>query len=230
MASAIITSFFTRGGTPATDIETVSAGASPVVRIWEVTDGTPSGDAFIGEFVMIPMEDGADDDGFYKYEFTDTPDGFDDSKTYTFRADGGPSIPPAERYQVARLDPSENLDAAAVENAVWDAPRLSHNNAGSTGEGLNQIKADTTAISQNLYLNADSVLEMVELHLKLDAGRTKIDPTTNTLTVYDTDCTTILRQYKLYDSTGAESVNDVCERVPKVEGPGDTTTVTNTCP
>ncbi len=230
MASAIITSFFTRGGIPATDIETVSSGAYPVVRIWEVVDGTPSGDTFIGEFTMIPMEDGANDDGFYKYEFTDTPDGYDENKTYTFRADGGPSLPPAEQYQVARLDPSENLDAAAVEQAVWEAPRLSYNNPGTTGEALNQIKADTTAIATNLYLDADSVLEIVQLHLKLDAGRTKIDPVTNTLTVYDEDCTTILRQYKLYDSTGTESVTDVCERVPKVKGTGDGTTITDTCP
>lgn len=230
MASAIITSFFTRGGTPATNIETISGGTFPVVRIWEVIDGSPAGDAFIGEFVMIPMEDGVNDDGFYKYEFTDAPDGFDESSTYTFRSDGGTSIPPGERYQVARLDPSENLDATAVENAVWDANRIAHNNPGSTGEGLNQIKADTTAIAQNLYLGADSVLEIVQLHLKLEAGRTKIDPVTKTLTIYDVNCTTILRQYNLYDSAGTASVTDVCERVPKVEGIGDTTTITGTCP
>ena len=230
MASAVITSFFTRGGTPATDIETVSAGTYPVVRIWEVIDGTPAGDAFIGQFIMIPMEDGANDDGFYKYEFTDIPDGFDETKTYTFRSDGGPSIPGGERYQVARLDPSENIDIDEIADAVWDEPSADHLSAGSTGLVLSQIKADTTAIAQNLYLNADSVLEIVQLHLKLDAGRTKIDPTNNTLTVYDEDCTTILRQYKLYDSTGTESVTDVCERVPKVKGTGDTTTITDTCP
>lgn len=230
MASAVITSFFTRGGIPATNIETVSGGAYPVVRIWEVIDGTPAGDAFIGEFTMIPMEDGVNDDGFYKYEFTDAPDGFDETKTYTFRSDGGPSIPPGERYQVARLDPSENLSAQAVEDAVWDADRLSHNNAGSTGEALNQIKADTTAISQNLYLDADSVLNVTQLLLKLEAGRTKIDPTAKTLTVYDEDCVTVLRVFDLYDSTGTPSVTDVCERKPTTKGPSDGTTITDTCP
>lgn len=230
MASAMITSFFTRGGNPATDISTVSGGTYPILRIWEVIDGTPAGEVFVGQFVMSTMIDGVNNDGFYKYEFTDVPDGFDENKIYTFRVDGGPSIPPGERYQVERLDPSENIDATVIENAVWEAPRLSHNNPGTTGEGLNQIKADTTAIAQNLYLDADSVLEIVQLHLKLDAGRTKIDPTNNTLTIYDEDCTTILRQYKLYDSTGTESVTDVCERVPKVKGTGDGTTITDTCP
>lgn len=229
MASVVITSFFTRGGTPATNIETVSAGASPVVRIWEVTDGTPGGDAFIGEFVMIPMEDGANDDGFYKYEFDDG-DGFDEAKTYTFRTDGGTSIPPGERYQVARLDPSENIDLDEIADAVWDEPTADHLTAGSTGLALSQIKADTTNIATQLYLDADSVQNMVEVLLKLEAGRTKIDPTAKTLTVYDEDCTTVLRVFDLLDSTGTPSVTDVCERVPKVKGTGDTTTITDTCP
>jgi len=229
MASVVITSFFTRGGNPATNIETVSSGAFPVIRIWEVVDGTPSGDSFVGEFTMIPMEDGANDDGFYKYEFMDT-DGYDDAKTYTFRADGGTSIPLGERYQVARLDPSENLDPDAIADAVWDEPKADHLNPGSTGEALSQIKADTTSIISNLYLGADSVLGLLELLVKLEAGRTKIDPTNNTLTVYDEDCVTVLRVYKLYDSTGAESVSDVCERVPVTKGPSDTSSITDTCP
>jgi hypothetical protein len=230
MASVVITSFFTIGGVPATDIETVSGGTYPVVRIWELIDGTPSGDSFVGEFTMIPMEDGANDDGFYKYEFTDAPDGYDPEKTYTFRADGGPSLPSNGRYQVARLDPSDSLDAAAVGNAVWDVQKADHLVAGSTGEALSQIKADTTSIAQNLYLDADSVQNMMEVLLKLEAGRTKIDPTAKTLTVYDEDCTSILRVFELFDSTGTPSVTDVCERVPVTKGAGDTTTVTDTCP
>lgn len=229
MASVVITSFFTRGGTPATNIETVSAGANPVVRIWEVTDGTPGGDAFIGEFVMVPMEDGANDDGFYKYEFDDG-DGYDEAKTYTFRTDGGTSIPPGERYQVARLDPSENLDPAVIADAVWDEAQADHLGAGTTGLNLAQIKADTTNIATQLYLDADSVQNMLEVLLKLEAGRTKIDPTAKTLTVYDEDCTTVLRVFELFDSTGTPSVTDVCERVPRVKGAGDTTTITDTCP
>ncbi len=230
MASVVITSFFTRAGIPATNIEAVSAGAYPVVRIWEVIDGSAGGDDFVGEFTMVPMEDGTNDDGFYKYEFTDVPDGYDPEKTYTFRADGGPSIPTNGRYQVARLDPSDSLDATSVSQAVWDVQKADHLVVGSTGEALSQTKADTTSIAQNLYLNADSVLNMLEFLVKLEAGRTKIDPVNNTLTIYDTDCTTVLRVYKLYDSTGAESVTDVCERVPVTEGPSDGLSVTDTCP
>ena len=174
------------------------------------------------------MEDGANDDGFYKYEFDDVTDGYDPAKTYAFRADGGPSLPPGERYQVARLDPTET--AEGIADAVWDEPRADHLTVGSTGEALSQIKADTTDIIDKLYLDADSVLEVVQLLLKMDAGRTKIDPTANTLTVYDEDCTTVLRVFDLFDSTGTPSVTDVCERVPVTKGPGDTTTITDVCP
>ena len=62
------------------------------------------------------------------------------------------------------------------------------------------------------------------------AGRTRIDPTSKTLTVYDEDCTTILRVFNLYDSTGTPSVVDVCERKPVTKGPGDTSTITDVCP
>lgn len=229
MASVVITSFFTKNGQPATDIETESAGTHPVIRIWRVVDGLPNTDAFVGEFLMVPMEDGSADDGFYKFEFDDL-NGYDPTATYTFRTDGGASVPNAERYQVARLDPSENIDYEGIADAVWDEPRAEHLDAGSTGEALNLIKADTTAIADNLYLNADSVKEIVEVLLKLEAGRTKIDPVTNTLTVYDEDCTTPLRVFKLYDSTGAESVTDVCERKPITKGAGDSTTITDVCP
>lgn len=229
MASVVITSFFTRGGQPATNLETAGGGGYPLVRIWEVSDGTPAGDAYIGEFLMIPMEDGSADDGFYKYDFTDLS-GYDEAKTYTFRADGGPTLPPGERYQVARLDPSENLDTAAIADAVWDEPRAEHVDPGSTGEALNQIRADMSDALDKLYLDADSVLEMVQLLIKMEAGRTRIDPTQNTLTVYDEDCTTPLRVFKLYDSTGAESVTDVCERKPVTKGPGDGTSITDVCP
>ncbi len=230
MAEVLITSFFTRGGNPATNIETVTPGF-PVVRIWEVVDGTPSGDTFIGEFVMSPVEDGANDDGFYKFEFTDT-DGYDDTKSYVLRSDGGASLPANEKIQTARIEPAIalNVDANAVADAVWDEPRADHLIPGSTGEALNQLKADTTDIIDKLYLDTDSVLEVVQLLLKLEAGRTRIDSTANTLTVFDEDCTTPLRVFQLLDSSGTPSVTEVCERKPITKGPSDTTTITDVCP
>ena len=226
MAEVLITSFFTRGGLPAINIEAVTAGF-PVVRIWEVFNGTTSGDTFVGEFGMTPVEEGSNDDGFYKYEF-DTGDGYDPLKTYIFRSDGGASLPGGERYQVARLDPSENIEAIA--DAVWDEPRADHLQVGSTGEALSQIKADTTDLIDKLYLDADSVLEVVQLLLKLEAGRTRINPANQTLTIYDENCSTPLRVFQLLDSSGTPSVTEVCERKPITKGIGDGTSITDVCP
>lgn len=229
MASVVITSFFTRGGSPATNIETLTPGY-PKARIWEVVDGTPTGDSFIGEFVMIPMEDGSNDDGFYKYEF-DGLAGYLTTKTYTIRTDGGTSLPPGERFQVARIDPAADLGIAVqdIVDGVWDEPRAAHILPGSTGEALSQIKADTTAMSNALYLDSDSVLEVVQLLLKMEAGRTRIDPTNQTLTVFDEDCTTPLRVFRLLDHTGTPSSTEICERRPIGKGAGDTTTITDVC-
>lgn len=226
MAEVLITSFFTRSGQPANNIETITPGF-PIVRIWQVVDGTPSGDAFIGEFEMIPVEDGSNDDGFYKYSFSDV-DGYVPTNTYIFRSDGGGSISLGERYQVARLDPTDT--AEGIADAVWDEPRTDHLIVGSTGEALSLIKADTTNIIDRLYLDPDSVFALTNLLLRLEAGRTRIDPTNQTLTIYDTDCVTPLRVFKLLDNTGTPSVTSVCERRPITEGPGDTTTITGTCP
>lgn len=226
MAEVLITSFFTRGGNPATNIETVTPGF-PVVRIWEIINGSPAGDQFIGQFVMSSIEDGANDDGFYKYEF-DTASGYIPTKIYVFRSDGGSSLPTGEQYQVARLDPTDSVEAIA--DAVWDEPKADHLQVGSTGEALSQIKADTIDIIDKLYLDVNSVLEVVQLLLKMEAGRTRIDPTANTLTIYDEDCSTILRVFNLLDSSGMPSVTQVCERKPITKGPGDTTTITDICP
>jgi hypothetical protein len=232
MAEIMITSFFTRGGIPATNIETLTPGY-PLVRVWEVSSGSPAGDVFVGQFNMSPMEDGSNDDGFYKYEFTSS-DGYDETKTYVFRSEGGSSLPPHEQYQVARFEPDPditvNVDVDDIADAVWDEPRADHLIPGSTGEGLSQIKADTSDIIDKLYLDANSVLEVTQLLLKLEAGRTKIDPVNHTLTVFDEDCTTPLRVFDLLDSTGNPSVSEVCERVPVTKGSSDNTTITDVCP
>jgi len=233
MAEIIISSYFEDNSGPIT-------GLTPTVRIWDV--GTVSDELVVGatcgtgqatDGVMIEVEDcgspAGEQDGFYRFVFTDTI-GYNPTKTYVVRVDGGVSLASNCRYQTSKITPADALSAADVADAVWDEPKADHLVPGSTGEALSQTKADTADIIDKLYLDADSVLEVVQLLLKLEAGRTKIDPTTNTLTVYDEDCTTVLRVFNLYDSTGAPSVIDVCERKPVTKGPSDNTTITDTCP
>lgn len=111
---------------------------------------------------------------------------------------------------------------------MWDEPRLSHTTIGTTGEAVNLDRADITAIR---VTDLPAILALLDLVRKYDTNRTVIDPTTKTLTVYDDDCSTVLRVFQLYDSTGTPSIADVCEREPKasVGGIGSTSDGEATC-
>jgi hypothetical protein len=221
MAEFVISSYFEDNTGPVT-------GLTPTIRIWEVTSagdelivGAPCGTGLATDGTMVEVEDcgspATTQDGFYRFVFADTI-GYSPTTTYVVKIDGGGSLQTRYRYQTGEIIPS-----------VLDAARTDHLISGSIGEAISQTKADTSDIIDKLYLDADSVLEVVQLLLKMEAGRTRIDPTQNTLTVFDEDCTTVLRVFKLYDSAGNESVVDVCERKPVVKGVSDGTTITDVC-
>lgn len=232
MAEIVISSYFEDNNGPI-------IGLTPTARIWEVTAtgddlivGTPCGSGQITDGNMFELDDcgsPAAIDGFYRFTFDDTI-GYDPTKNYVVRVDGGASLQTRFRYQTNRISPADAVSIEEVADAVWDENRADHLGVGTTGEALSQIKADTTSIANKLYLEADSVLEVVQLLLKMESGRTKIDPAQNTLTVYDDDCTTVLRVFNLLDSAGNPSVVDVCERKPVVKGIGDGTSITPVCP
>lgn len=218
MAQIEINSFFTKGGIPATDIDDknpIGGRNYPLVRIWEVAgsaynlvvgDTIGSGQNFDG--TMVPVADTGVEDGFYSFLFTDLI-GYDEIKTYLIRSDGGPSLPPNERYQVAHLD-SVASNAAEIADAVWDEAQIDHLNAGSMGLALSQTKANT----DQLFLDVAAVQSIVDLILKYDTNRTKIDTVNNEMLIYDDDCTTVLRKFKLLDSAGVPSTSELCERKP----------------
>lgn len=208
--SALITSFFTRVGVPATDIPTATPGF-PTIRIWEVVAadqtlviGAPEGTGDPGggvgtDGVMtilfdktagVPGSGGlpvaGSIDGFYKFEFT-VPMGFVSTSNYVARMDGGPSVPAGERYIVVRFSPNDNIDVQV--SAFWDEPQAGHTTIGTMGGLLDVIR-------------------------KYETNRTRIDSTAMTLTVYDDDCTTVLRVFDLLDGAGAPSIDEVCERKP----------------
>ncbi|MCK5020417.1 MAG: hypothetical protein KAS32_25500 [Candidatus Peribacteraceae bacterium] len=216
MAQIEINSFFTKGGQPATSIDDdnpIGGKNYPLIRIWEVTgsvytlivgDTIGTGQNFDG--TMVPVTTAGVEDGFYSFVFTDTI-GYDETKTYLIRSDAGPSIPPQERFQVASIDSSF---ISVVADAVWDEALTDHLSVGSTGLALSQTKANT----EQLFLDVAAVQSIVELILKYDTNRTKINTITKTLTVYDDDCTTVLRTFSLLDHTGTPSTSEVCERKP----------------
>lgn len=206
MTAVVITSFFTQNGNPAINI----GGGYPQIEIWQINAGTGP-DVLVGTFAMTQVTDLASDTaGFYKYTFNSPP--FDPTQTYLFRTDGGPTLSAGERYQSVQLDPTGVLTNVAAE--VWNATSSTFLAAGSTGAVLAQTNANTQAIANNLFLNSNSVLDLVQLLLAYDTNRTKIDPTAKTLTVYETDCVTPLRVFQLLDTTGAPSITEVAERKP----------------
>ncbi len=208
--SALITSFFTRSGIPATDIPTVTPGF-PTIRIWEVSApdqtlviGAPEGTGDPGggvgtdgimtimfdKTVGVPGSGGAPPagsiDGFYKFDFT-TVMGFLPTLNYVARVDGGASVPAGERYQTVKFGPNENIDVKV--DAFWEEPHADHTSITTMGGLLNTLR-------------------------KYETNRTVVDPVLNTLTVYDDDCTTVLRVFDLLDSSGFPSSDIVCERKP----------------
>ncbi len=217
MNSITITSYFSKNGIP-------SINLTPTIRIWEVNTnilliGSPDGinlnvDGIMSEMISLPA---GTQDGFYKFEFTQSL-GFDSSKQYLIKVDGGVSENNYQRYQISQIEPIVD-----VVDAIFNEPIIQHTQVGSFGEKINQISANT----QQLTLNLIDVMDLLNLVLKYDTNRTKIDIVNHTLTVYDDDCSTPLRTFKLYDANGIPSVADVIERRPIAIGTTDGQPVCN---
>jgi len=159
-------------------------GLSPTIRIWEVLT---AGDVLI--VTDAPMTEVGD--GFYKYEFAT----YDPLKDYLFRTYGGATLPTSEQYQKA-----SNRNSA---KEVWSADTASNNLAGSFGEAVNDIN-----------INVSTALTVLDILLKYQSNRTKVDPVANTLTIYDDDGISILQVFNLYDDTGTPNSECVYERRP----------------
>ncbi len=209
MAEIEINSLFTNAGQPA-------SGLSPTVRIWEVSGsvqtlivGATGGTGQNTDGAMIEIFDSGSpgvSDGFYTFLFTDLI-GYDPLKKYLIRSDGTIALPTTDRFQSGSIDPIEQT----IIDGVWDEQiSPDHLGVGSAGLILSEIKADTTS----LFLDINDVNTLVTTILKYDTNRTKIDDTAKTLTIYDDDCTTVLRVFSLLDQTGTPSTSSVCERKP----------------
>lgn len=198
----IISSFFTFNGAPA-----IGLSPLPTLIIYSVTGTTQT--VVVSGVSMVEVGS-----GFYQYLFT----AYDPTQEYVFRADGGSTYisDNPERYQagaiqVATITSSTTTDIAA---AVWDQTTSTHVAAGTFGLLEQQTAANVVAVANNLYVNANSVLDIVNLLAQYEMNRTKIDPVACTLTVYEADCVTPLRVFKLLDTTGAPSISEVAERKP----------------
>lgn len=99
---------------------------------------------------------------------------------------------------------------AQIADAVLDETLTDHLGVGSTGLAIAQTQADAASAA----LDAGQTKLLVELLLKYESNRTKVDNIAKTLTVYDNDGTSILKVFNLKDFTGTPSVTTIAERIP----------------
>lgn len=210
MAEILITSYFEDSSGPVT-------GLSPTIRIWQIASGgntlivgTPCGSGLATDGVMTEISDcgsPVSKDGFYSYTFT-TALGYNVSSTYLVRTNGGAPLALSFRFQSSTIVPT---DVEAIGNAVWDAKSSDH--VGGSPVTMGQLQNDTyTSVETIRTTDIPAVFTLLSLVRKYNTNRTKIDVTAKTLTIYDDDCITPLRIFRLLDSTGTPSVSEVCER------------------
>lgn len=159
-------------------------GLSPTIRIWEIDS---LGDTLVvNDAAMIEVGD-----GFYKYSFS----AYDPTKEYLFRSDGSTTLPASERYQKA-----SNRHGG---QETWSVDTDSNNLSGSFGEAVNDIN-----------INVNTAITVLDILLKYESNRTKVDPLSNSLTIYDDDGISILQVFALFDEDGKSNSECVYERRP----------------
>lgn len=178
-----------------------ATGLAAVIRIWQL--GVSSDTMIVVDSAMVEVGD-----GFYKYDFT----GYQNDQQYLFRTDGGVTMVTADRYQYGSVELATVDDATQddIASKIWDVSSSDHLTAGTMGASMAMIKADTSTITVGVSL----LQSLVDMMLKYQRNRTKIDPVTKQLIIYDDDCTTILHTFDLKDATGTPSITEVYERRP----------------
>lgn len=218
MADIIISSYFENSSGPVT-------GLTPTIRIWEVTTmgellvvGSPCGVGSSSDGTMTELGDcGSPEtqtDGFYRYTFTDAL-GYDTESSYVVRVDGGAVLSTAFRYQTERITPADAVDTTFISDAVWLADPNEYPDG--SPQTMGGIQNNIEVIRLN---DIPAVFDLLDLVRKYNTNRTKIDTTTSTLTIYDDDCVTPLRIFRLLDSSGTASTSEVCERT-SIDGTAD---------
>lgn len=134
--------------------------------------------------------------GFYKYVMPTLLTAID----YVIVVDAGTAFPDNERYYFGEISKLNDVDA----HVVWNYSTANSLDADSFGALLNQMD-NATALSKTI----------LDILLKYQKNRTKVDPFAKTLTVYDDNGSTPLKVFNLYNNDGVLDVNTVFERVPQ---------------
>lgn len=205
-----ITAFFCDAGDPKT-------GLTPTIRIWAINVGSPGADSLVvggGSPSTFMTEVG---DGFYKFNFA----AYNPRIDYNFRADAGAGsgLALTDRFAVGATEAPDPVEIWDVDES--DATSVS----GSIGESINDdlttiISTQTTILGNQVTIiaNQATMTTLLNTLIQYECGRSKIDPIAKTLTIFESDCTTVLKVFELRDTAGNPSILEVCERFPI--GPG----------
>lgn len=190
MSTKIITAFYSLNGVPKT-------GLSPTIDIYLLDPLVPSTNTLVVNAASL-VEIGG---GWYRYDFTT----YNYGDSYVFTVDAGTDTIDS-RYQAGGNDSFQE----DISSQVWEEPSTSHLGVGTMGLLENQTAADSSTTN----INVTTALSIVQIILKYQKNRTRIDPNTMTLTVYDTDGVTPLTVFDLKDQGGNLSIASVYERDP----------------
>lgn len=134
--------------------------------------------------------------GFYKYVIaTLNPD-----VNYLAVVDAGASFADSDRYYYGEVEQLNDLDA----QTIW-------NHSVTNTFAFDSFAALLAVMNSSVTLTVNAVTIL----LKYQNNRTKIDPVTSTLIIYDNDEITPLKVFNLYNNNGVLDVNTVFERVPQ---------------
>lgn len=193
MATKILTTHFSLSGTPI-------VGLTPTIDIYALDQIVPTNNPRVVTGGTTSEIGG----GWYRYQFTD----YDPMQSYVFTFDGGNTLPSSERYKIG----GNESYAEEIVPAVWDEPAINHVQSGSTGLILQQVKADTASI----VVSEATIVTLLNLSLKYQRNRTRINLGNATLTIYDDDGVTPLTVFNLLDFNGMPNVQEVCEKIPVI--------------
>lgn len=218
-----VTMLFTRNNIPAQDIHTVTPGF-PTIRIWDITQSNH--DLIIDNETMPVVVDGPENDGFYKYIFTNA-NGFDETHKYVCLFNAGTSIPSGERYNQGSIVPdwgNEILDGqTSLDGKITTIDTV----VDGIDSQLDTVEGKVDSIDTKINgidTVVDEVLNVTTYLRKFESNRTLVNVNTGELIVYDDDCSTVLWKFRLLDEEGAPNVESVAERLPLAGGNAPWTT------
>lgn len=192
----VIMAYFSSDGTPATSL-------LPVINVYTIGNVPGSVLQPIGTSDYM---DGVGA-GWYRYIIVN----YNPALNYVYTIDGGATLSVYDRYKHG----GNESYVEDITSGVLGDPLINHTTDGSLSDVVQRIKADTTMIA----VTESTIVLLLQLLLKYQRNRTRIDTEASQLIIYDDDGVTPLTTFDLKDFNGMPNIQEVCERVPQSSAP-----------